>query len=101
MFFSFAAVFCALRGFFFAQFSVTCARNSASRQGERDDLRSRWSAEKTAAAGGDDDVLAAVFAHESHRQTVGARVELGFPQLLAALRLECAEAAINGRTDKD
>src|SRR6185436_1081231 len=65
------------------------------------DLRSRWSTEKTAAARGDDDVLAAVFAHERHRHAVGARLQLGFPQLLAGLRFERAEAAIDGRTDED
>src|SRR4030095_4716573 len=75
--------------------------SAGSGQRERDDLRSRRRAQVAAAAGGDDDVLTLVLAEERHGDGVRAGVELRLPELLARLRFERAEPAVDGGADED
>src|SRR4029450_6319456 len=77
------------------------ARSRSGWQRERHDLRSRRRAQEAPATSRDNDVLAAVLAHERHRHAVRARVELGLPELLAGTRLERPEAAVDGRADDE
>src|SRR5216110_486594 len=55
----------------------------------------------TAAAGGDDDILRAVFAHVGNRRRVSVGGKLRDPEFLASLRIECTESPIDGRADED
>src|SRR3954469_2916676 len=85
----------------FTEYRPLVPRRRAARQRERQDVRAGRGAEETAAAGRDDHVLPAVLAEKRHRRDVRARRQLGLPQLPAALRLEGAEAAVDGRADED
>src|SRR3954471_9994049 len=72
------------------------------RPGQREcrNLRTRRRVQIAAATGGDDDVLARVFADKRHRDGMSAGLELDFPQQFAVSRIERAKTTIVGGADK-
>src|SRR4051812_4550251 len=100
VFCGFCVVRCA-RWSWFTEYRPLVPRRCAARQREGEDVRARRSAEETAAAGGDDHILPAVLAEKGHRRNVGAGRQFRLPQLLAGLRFEGAEAAVDRGADED